>query len=89
MRQLIRLVACVGDNGSTFWAFVACVAVSLGTWLGGAWVPGGLRPGSRCVSMLIHDVYSTYSSNMFHMFHMQKGLRPNSRICVQILTVPI
>ena len=37
---------CIGVHGSAGCSFVlvAFLAVSLGTWLGGAWVPGGLRP---------------------------------------------
>ena len=33
---------------------VFSLAVSPGTWPGGAWVPGGLRPGSSLL-LLIHD----------------------------------
>ena len=33
---------------------VLSLAVSPGTWPGGAWVPGGLRPGSLLL-LLIHD----------------------------------
>ena len=33
---------------------VVSFAVSPGTWPGGAWVPGGLRPGFRCW-LYIHD----------------------------------
>ena len=66
---------------------VVCFAVSPGTWPGGAWVPGGPRPGFSLL-LLFHD--PNFVSRYFHQdvsrFTVQKGLRPNSRIMYRFFT---
>ena len=64
-----------------------CFAVSPGTWPGGAWVPGGPRPGFSLL-LLFHD--PNFAFRNFHQdvsrFTVQKGLRPNSRIMYRFFT---
>ena len=63
------------------------LAVSPGTWPGGAWVPGGPRP---CVSLLLffHDPRVAFL--ILHQdvsrFTVHKGPRPNSRIMYRFFT---
>ena len=66
---------------------VLSFAVSPGTWPGGAWVPGGPRPGFSLL-LLFHDPNFVFRN--FHQdvsrFTVQKGLRPNSRIMYRFFT---
>ena len=61
--------------------------MSPGTWPGGAWVPGGPRPGFSLL-LLFHD--PNFAFRNFHQdvsrFTVQKGLRPNSRIMYRFFT---
>ena len=70
-----------------FVLLVVCFAVSPGTWPGGAWVPGGPRPGFSLL-LLFHD--PNFAVRKFHQdvsrFTVQKGLRPNSRIMYRFFT---
>ena len=60
---------------------VVCFAVSPGTWPGGAWVPGGPRPGFSLL-FLFHDPNFAVRNlrQDVSRFTVQKGLRPNSNI---------
>ena len=62
-------------------------AVSPGAWPGGAWVPGGPRPGFLLL-LFLHDPKVAFL--ILHQdvsrFTVQKGLRPNSRIMYRFFT---
>ena len=62
-------------------------AVSPGTWPGGAWVPGGPRPGFSLL-LFFHD--PSFAFLIMHQevsrFTVHKGLRPNSRIMYRFFT---
>ena len=70
-----------------FVLLVVCFAVSPGTWPGGAWVPGGPRPGFSLL-LLFHD--PNFAVRNLHQdvsrFTVHKGLRPNSRIMYRFFT---
>ena len=66
---------------------VLSFAVSPGTWPGGAWVPGGPRPGFSLL-LLFHDpnfVFRNLHQDVSR-FTVHKGLRPNSRIMYRFFT---
>ena len=66
---------------------VLSFAVSPGTWPGGAWVPGGPRPGFSLLPVF-HDPIFTFLilRQEVSRFTVHKGLRPNSRIMYRFFT---
>ena len=66
---------------------VLSLAVSPGTWPGGAWVPGGLRPGSWLL-LLMHDPDIAFLIMHLYVSHVSLAKRasPQFENRVQIFT---
>ena len=66
---------------------VVCFAVSPGTWPGGAWVPGGPRPGFSLLLLFLDPNFAVRNLHQdVSRFTVHKGLRPNSRIMYSFFT---
>ena len=65
MRQssVYNIVIELSFGSCCLFLLVVCFAVSPGTWPGGAWVPGGPRPGFSLL-LLFHD--PNFASRKFH-----------------------